>query len=416
MEKIVEKRRGNSKNRRLLFTVVFLVALSFWVGINVGYVKNREVASFAILANNSVLPPEAVDFGPFWKVWNVLNERFVSATTTDFISNEELLWGAISGLADAYGDPYTVFFPPAEAETFKEEINGSFGGVGIEIGIRDGSLTVIAPLKGSPAELAGMKAGDRIIEVDGKFVENISIDKAVQKIRGEIGTKVVLNIARKNIDGLISIEVVRDTIKIPTLDAKLREDGVFVISLYNFSAPSSGLFGEAIREFEASESNKLIIDLRNNPGGFLEASVEIASWFLPSGKIVVSEDFGGEQSGVDHRTRGSQVISKKFKTVVLVNEGSASASEILAGALKEHGVAIVIGKSTFGKGSVQELVPITSDTSLKVTIARWLTPNGNSISNGGLDPDIEVEITEEEFLDGKDPQLDRAVQFLIEDN
>lgn len=409
-----QQKRTGKKNMRLLATVVFLVALSFWVGINVGYVKSRESAPFAILADERALPPTSVDFTPLWQVWNILDERFVPATTTEAVSEQELLWGAIEGLAGAYRDPYTIFLPPAQNTVFEESINGSFGGVGIEIGIRDEVLTVIAPLKDSPAERAGIKAGDVIVEVDGVYMEDAPIDEAVQVIRGEIGTEVVLSVRREGVSELIPIPIKRDTIKIPTIDTELRSDGVFVISLYNFSAPSAELFAGAIREFGASESNKLILDLRNNPGGFLEASVNVSSWFLPSGKVVVTENFGDGKVN-EHRSRGT-LLNKDFDVVILINEGTASASEIVAGALREHGVATLVGKSTFGKGSVQELVPITDDTSLKVTIARWFTPNGTSISDGGLDPDIEVDFTEEDSLEGRDPQLERAVEFLLENN
>lgn len=390
-----------------------LLLISFWVGVNVGYANSKELEAVTFLSDKNALPPEGVDFSALWKAWSLLQEKFVPVSDADPITDEKLLWGAIQGLAKAYGDPYTVFFPPAEAETFQEDIKGSFGGVGIEIGMRNSVLTVISPLKDSPAERAGVKSGDKILEIDGESTEGITIEKAVQTIRGEIGTPVKLTVAHEE-GGIETVTVVRDEIRIPTIDTKLRDDGVFVIELYNFSAPSTSLFRNAYKEFLASDSHLLILDLRNNPGGFLESAVDIASLFLPEGKVVVTESFGEDIPPRIHRSKGSNIENKRsFDMVILVNEGSASASEIVAGALQEHGKALLVGKHTFGKGSVQELVPVTSDTSLKVTIARWLTPEGNSISDGGLKPDVEVEITPEDVSEGRDPQLEKAVQLLL---
>jgi len=288
----------------------------------------------------------------------------------------------------------------------------------MEIGVRGGALVVIAPLKGTPAEQAGVKSGDRILEIDGESTEGMTVDEAVQRIRGERGTAVTITIQRDDERELREIEIVRAVISIPTIETadaqspELRADGIFVIRLFNFSAISSGLFRQALREFVESGDDKLILDLRGNPGGFLEASVDIASWFLPAGKVVVTEDLGGEGEPRVHRSKGLNIFNENLKMAVLIDQGSASASEILAGALQEHGVAVLVGEHTFGKGSVQELIDVTSDTSLKITVARWLTPNGVSISDGGLSPDIEVAITEEDIAAGRDPQLDRAAEYL----
>jgi len=411
----MEENIFNIKNRKKLvhMGVVFvLLVATFWVGVNVGYTNNRKVAPFALLSDKDALPPEEIDFSPLWKAWNVLEQRHVPATTTSPKTNEDFLWGTIEGLAASYGDPYTVFFPPAESSIFEEDINGSFGGVGMEIGIREGVLTVIAPLKGTPAERAGVESGDWIIEIDGESTDKLSVDKAVQKIRGEVGEVVTLTISREGEKELKTLEIVRAVINIPTIDTELREDGVFVISLYNFSAPSPNLFRTALQEFVQTDSNKLILDLRNNPGGFLEAAIDMASWFLPAGKVVVTEDFGQTDEPRIHRSKGYNIFTEHLGMVILVNEGSASASEILAGALQEHGIATLVGQSTFGKGSVQEVIKITPDTSLKVTIARWLTPNGVSISDGGLSADVEVEVTEEDVVAGRDAQLLRGVSIL----
>jgi carboxyl-terminal processing protease len=249
----------------------------------------------------------------------------------------------------------------------------------------------------------------------------MSVDAAVKLIRGKKGTSVTLTILREGHKDSIEKTVVRDVINIPTLDTevkypagaeKTKGNAIFVIKLYNFSAISPELFRQALREFVASGAHKLVLDLRGNPGGYLDAAVSMASWFIPSGKVVVTEDFGPNEDPKVYRSRGPAIFNNNLRFVVLVDGGSASASEILAGALQEHGVAQVVGVNTFGKGSVQELIKITPETSLKVTVARWLTPKGNSISEGGLKPDFEVKMTPDDVAAGKDLQMNKAIEIL----
>lgn len=413
MKKII-----NNKIVLVLGILIFSVAI-FFIGY---YVGNKNVSGvdepYTVTCNVKDIATknvQDVDLSDFWAVWSVLNDKFVSSTTTK-VSIQEKIWGAIEGLTSSFGDPYTVFFPPKEAEVFQTSIDGNFSGVGMEIGIKDEQLIVVTPLKGTPAEKAGMLPGDKIIGIDDKNTSNLSVEEAVQLIRGERGTKVKLTIIRKGVNKSFDVEIVRDTITIPTIDTKLREDGVFVISLYNFSAVSPELFKNALKEFVDSKSDKLILDLRGNAGGYLGVAVDMASWFLPEGKIVVTEDFGEknkEENNV-HRSRGYNIFNKNLKFVILVDNGSASASEILAGALREHGIAKLVGINTFGKGSVQELVNIGNDkASLKVTVAHWLTPNGKSISNGGLTPDYKVENTEKDRENKIDRQMNKAVEVLL---
>ncbi|MBI2046132.1 MAG: S41 family peptidase [Parcubacteria group bacterium] len=395
----------------IIFLGLIVIGAVFSVGVYAGYKERPEVNKIVSLINKEdASVAEAADFNAFWKAWNVLNEKYIAATST-IPSAQEKVWGAIAGLASAYGDPYTVFFPPQEAAIFQSDVNGNFGGVGMEIGIRNGALSVVSPLKNTPAERAGLKAGDVILEIDGVVSIDMPVDKAVQKIRGKQGTSVKLKIGR---EGALPFEVsiTRDIINIPIIDTKLRSDGVFVISLYSFAATSPNAFRDSLQEFSNSGSDKLIIDLRGNPGGFLEAAVDIASWFLPQGKTVVRESFKDHGNEQVYRSKGYDVFTDSLKMAILINGGSASASEILAGALHEHGKAILVGEKSFGKGSVQELVPITADTSLKVTIARWLTPNGISISEEKLAPDYEVKMTPEDVKAGKDPQMEKAADLL----
>ncbi len=399
----------NERYTQIILSFVMSVAL-FATGFFVGGREKSKITSVEFV-NTEGIESEVVDLAPFWKAWKILEEKFTPASTTsESISGQERIWGAIAGLASSYDDPYTVFFPPVESKAFEEEISGSFGGVGMEIGIADDLLTVIAPLKNTPAYRAGVLAGDKIVEIDGKSAINMTTDEAIGLIRGESGTKVTITFLRKEIPEPIVKDIVRANIEIPTVNTKMTEEGIFVIELYNFSATSPNLFRSALREFIESGSGKLILDLRNNPGGFLEASLDMASWFLPTGKVVVVEDFGGKRNNKEYRSKGYNIFNDNLKMVILVNEGSASASEILAGALREHNKAIIIGRQTFGKGSVQELVSITGETSLKVTVAHWLTPLGNSISEGGLTPDIVVERGEEK--DG-DVIFKKAVEYLL---
>lgn len=394
-----------------------VIGATFVAGLYFGSARGiSQAASFvSTVILDRAAPPEGLDVEQLWRAWKLLDDRFVrTGTTTDALTDEEKLWGAVRGLTESYGDPYTVFLPPEETQAFSEDINGNFEGVGMEIGIRDGALTVVSPLKGTPAERAGLQSGDTILRIDEKNAEGLSVEAAVKLIRGPRGTAVKLLISRSDVTEPFIVSVTRDVIQIPSIHTALRNDGIFVISLYSFSAVAPQRFREALREFVESGSTRLILDLRGNPGGFLEASVDMASWFLPLGKAVVIEDFGDKEDDIVYRSKGYDIFkNRKLDMAILVNQGSASASEILAGALSEHGVGKLIGERTFGKGSVQELVDLGGGASLKVTIARWLTPSGASISDGGLTPSIEAPRTSKDVQEGKDPQLDAAVVYLL---
>jgi len=399
------------KHAALLALGAIIAVGSFNLGFNSGE-KNLSTAVVDI-ENLNKNRPANVDFAPFWKAWNLINEKYVPASTTsETVGDQEKVWGAIKGLTSSLGDPYTVFFPPVESELFESDIRGNFEGVGMEVVAKDGAITVIAPLKDSPAAKAGIMAGDRIIKIDSQETGNLSTEDAVGIIRGPKGTRVTLTIFRNGEREPFDIKVTRDVIGIPTIDTKELPGGIFVIELYSFSAQSPNLFRTALREFILSNNDKLILDLRGNPGGYLEAAIDMASWFLPSSRVVVREDFGQSRGEKVYRSKGYDIFSEDLKFVILIDKGSASASEILAGALAEHGRAILVGDRTFGKGSVQELVNITSETSLKVTIARWLTPNGLSISQDGIEPKFIVKYSPTDREAGRDPQLEKAIEIL----
>lgn len=402
MLKCVSMKTFYKKTSAIVLSVA-LFLLIFGSGFFIGNSKHN-------FFGNGVGAQEPLDLSSFWKTYSLLEDKFVN-TKDENITEEEKVYGAIKGLVESYGDPYTIFLPPSETEQFEETISGVFTGVGMEVGIRDNFLTVISPLKNSPAEKAGVVSGDKIIAINGESSIDISVDEAVNKIRGEKGTKVSITVIREGSKDPINIEITRDIISIPTIDTEIK-DGVFIISLYNFSASSANDFRNALREFTLSDTNRLVLDLRGNPGGFLQSSIEVVSWFLPAGKAVVVEDFGSNKEQKVFRSKGYNIFNDNLKMAVLIDGGSASASEIVAGALQEHGVAKLVGKNTFGKGSVQELVDITDKTSLKVTIARWLTPNGKSISDGGLTPDYEVSLDPDKFKNGTDTQLEEAIKLV----
>lgn len=393
-------------------TAVFaLVLLGFFLGgLYVGSSRGPEIEKILNISNAETPASVNADFEPFWKVWNTINEKYPNPYK---ISDQKKIEGAISGLIGSLNDPYSVFFNSDETKEFEEEISGSFTGIGVEVGIRDKILTVIAPLKDTPGYKAGLKPGDKILKIDQIETSSLSIDEAIKLIRGEKGTAVTLTIFQEDDKEPKEFKIIRDTINVPTLDSELRKDGIFVMKLYSFSANSQNLFKKAISEFLKSKSSKLILDLRGNPGGYLSASIDISSWFLPSGKIIVTENYGGNKKDKMHRSLGHNIFTDKMKMIILIDEGSASASEIVAGALHDYKIAELVGEKSYGKGSVQEVVNITPETILKITVAEWLTPNGTSISETGLTPDYKVEITDKDVEAKKDPQMDKAVQLLI---
>lgn len=389
--------------------VVVIILGAFFGGVKVG-ASNLPAIEKVQLKNKETQVATQADFAAFWKVWNSINEKYPQS---DKVTDQEKIYGAISGLVDSLDDPYSVFFNPEDTKVFQEEISGNFTGVGMEVGIKDKVLTVIAPLKDTPAYRANIQPGDKILKIDNQSTLDLGVEKAIKLIRGEKGTTVTLTISREEVKDPITVKIVRDVINIPTLDTELRPDGIFVIKLYSFSANSANLFRNAIKTFAAAKTDKLLLDLRGNPGGYLDAAVDISSWFLPSGKTIVTEDYSRDMEAEVFRSKGYNVFNDKLKFVILIDGGSASASEIVAGAMQDHKRAKLVGSQSFGKGSVQEAIKITKDTLLKITVAKWLTPNGNLIEGKGLTPDYVVELTPKDVADKKDRQLEKAVEVLL---
>ncbi len=356
-----------------------------------------------------VCKPETVDFSLFWDAYNKLQENFIDPKKID---DQKIIYGAISGMAKSLGDPYTDFFDPKQANAFKQDLSGAFDGIGVEIGIKKEQLIVIAPLKGTPGDKAGLKAGDQILQINKKSTFDISVDEAVNTIRGKKGTKVTLTIFREGWTDTKDIEIIRDTIKINSVEWELKEGNVAYIRISHFDQSLSFDFKKAAREILQGPAKKIVLDLRNNPGGYLEVGQEITGWFIKNGEIVTIEDFGAGKEKKQYLAEGNAALID-YPIVALINKGSASAAEILAGALRDNRGVQLIGEKSFGKGSVQEVITLQDGASfLKVTIAKWLTPKGTSISEVGLTPDVKVEAAGSDAKPGEDPQLQKALEII----
>ncbi|PIR86789.1 MAG: S41 family peptidase [Candidatus Harrisonbacteria bacterium CG10_big_fil_rev_8_21_14_0_10_49_15] len=399
------------RQKRVTITVVFiLTAVLLGGGFLLGQYQATGAQALYPPYGADVLEPAVeldAEFSLFWEAWQQLRSRHVKAP--DF-TDQDFVYGGVEGLAGTFNDPYTTFFPPTEAEQFNENVKGNFGGIGAEIGIRNDILTVIAPLEDSPAQAEGLKAGDAILRIDGQPTEGMTITEAVGHIRGEVGTVVVLTLMRDSWLAPQEISVTRGRISIPTLKTELHENGKIIqIRLFAFNENATKEFYKAVSSALSSGVEGVVLDLRNNPGGFLEVAVDLAGWFLERGDVVVSERFrGGDEQ--EFLARGNAALLD-VPVVVLINQGSASASEILAGALRDQRQIPLVGEISFGKGTVQELVPLSDGSSLKVTIAEWVLPGGQVLSSG-LEPDHLVSFTDEDLEAERDVQLEKALEVL----
>lgn len=352
--------------------------------------------------------PQAVtaDFGTFWQAWQLIGENHLRGATVD---SQTKVYGAIRGLVGSLGDPYSEFFSPKESQRFQQLVQGNFGGVGIEIGVRSGQLAVIAPLKGTPADRAGLKAGDQILKINASSTDGMTVDEAVSIIRGPVGSPVTLSLLRQGWEKPRDFTLTRATIEIPTLDMTMKGNIVY-LQMYGFNANSERLFYEAMVRAQQAGARGMVFDLRNNPGGYLDVAVDLAGWFLPKGTLVVSEQ-GRQGTLKELKAYGNEALAE-FPVVVLINAGSASASEILSGALRDQRHITLVGDQSFGKGTVQEIEDLRDGSSLKLTVAHWVLPSGNILENGGLKPDIEVAMTDEDTKAGRDPQLAKALEVV----
>jgi carboxyl-terminal processing protease len=385
---------------------VLLLAIAFYGGYYFGN-NNDEITNLEIPENGESELLNS-DFSLFWDSIKIIKNKFYKP---DNIEDSNILYGAIEGAMSSLGDPYSTFFNPSDAKKFEEDIQGSFGGIGAEIGIRDGQLIVVAPLKGNPAELVGLKAGDKILKVGDDFTNDFSVEDTVKKIRGEKGTDVVLLIARDGWKEAKEFTITRDKIIVPTIEYEMKNDKIGYIQLFSFNGNATNEFYKASFDLLLKSPRGLILDLRNNSGGYLQVANDLSGWFLEKGDVITKERFKSGNTR-DFRANGNGAWTN-VPVVLLANGGSASASEILIGAVKYHHPNVtVVGETTFGKGTVQEVETLKDGSKIKVSIAEWLTPANESINENGIDPDIEVKIEEEDTK--VDPQLEKALEIIKE--
>lgn len=398
---------GRFKGYLIVAVLAFLLG---WQAASYGLLDKFSNADFAKDSGVNDAGGEIaqdVDLNLFWLIWKMLDEQYVDADT---ITDENKIYGAIQGLVDSYGDPYTTFMDPAESGEFKNSIEGKLEGIGAELVKEEGNLVIVTPLKNSPAEKAGLKAGDIILKVEAEFTADMTMFEAIMKIRGEKGTTVKLTVLRTGVEKPFEVSIVRDSIDIDSVTMEKLDGGIVYLSVNQFNDKTNDQFGKAISELILDEPKGLIVDLRFNGGGYLDIAVELLSYLLPSETpVVLIRDKEGEE--VKKLANGNPKLLK-VPLVVLVNEGSASASEIVAGAIADQKRGVIMGTVTFGKGTVQEVADFADGSSMRFTIAKWFTPNGRSVNKVGLTPDIIVEVLDEDAEKNYDRQKEEAAKYL----
>ncbi len=390
----------------ITFSLFVLVCGSYGIGVVVGQGAkiSFEKGIIPVIINKRPETPREVDFKLFWDVWDIVEEKY-----TGDINYQKMLFGAISGMVEALGDPYTMFLDPEETAQFNQEMEGSFSGIGAEVEAKDDRIIIVSPLEGTPAFKAGLKPQDIILKIDGQDTQNMSLDEAVSLIRGEKGTKVTLTIQREGLSQPKDFEITRDVIEIKSVTWSVKENDIAYIEINRFNEDTTTEFDKIAKEIADLDPLGIILDLRNNPGGYLDVAVDIASEFIEDGVIAIEESKDGKREELNATVKAH---FPDIPLVVLINQGSASGSEIVAGAIVDRGRGILIGEESFGKGSVQEIENFMYDTSLRITVAHWLTPSGKSISEEGLEPNIEIQMTDEDYEVDRDPQLDKAIEYL----
>ncbi|MFA6215172.1 MAG: S41 family peptidase [Patescibacteria group bacterium] len=424
-----EKPRKKSFSAILkIYSLIILVGLIFGAGFIFGRlpeIKQANSAKGKVLNTEQPAPEylsKDVDFQEFWQIWSYVKNNYVKAD----VSESQMFYGALAGIVASLKDPYSVFLDPEISKKFEQELSGSFEGIGAEIGLKDNQLTIIAPLPGTPADKAGLKAGDKVLAIDGKDTAGIALDYAVNLIRGEQGTAVTLTVVSNGDKEPREVKITRgkieiDSVKFSRKDSsgktvaaadksfELKAGDIADIELLYFNENTLADWNKTVQDVLAANPKGIILDLRNNPGGYLNTAIEVAGEWI-NGKTVVFERLRNGDKIAHSGNR--QPRFEGIPTVVLVNKGSASGSEIVAGALQDYGVATLIGETTFGKGSVQDLKNFPDGSAVKLTIAEWLTPNGKNINEAGIKPNIEVKLTKEDYDADKDPQLDKALEVL----
>lgn len=387
-------------NKNLELPVYKAIAVALALGVFSfmgGWLVNQTYPS--LLSGQS----SELELGELRRIYALLKKNYDGE-----LDKSKLEEGAKAGFVAAAGDPYTTYLNAQAAKQLNDDLTGTLSGIGAEIGIKNEQLQVVAPIEGSPADKAGLQPGDRIQLINGEDTSDLSLDEAVTKIRGEKGTQVKLSISRRG-GQPFEVSITRDMIVVKSVEWKIQEPGIGYIKLSRFGTDTVELMEQAAVELKRQGAGKIILDLRNNPGGYLDGAVKVASQFV-SNKLVVTEKKGKRVVDELYSTSGGQLVG--MPSVLLINNGSASASEIVAGALQDHGTAIVVGETSFGKGSVQEIKNLSRGAQLKITIAHWFTPKGRNISKEGIKPDVSVELSQDDYDNNRDPQLEKALERL----
>lgn len=402
-----------------IFLFLTLIIFFFGAGYRLGEYQQRQKI------NQRFNPPltqtnfssstedKSIDFSLFWDVWDKLEEKYIEKKK---IEAKKMLYGAIKGMVSSLDDPYTFFLTPEENKRSKDDLQGKFEGIGAQLGLKDKRIIIVAPLKNSPAAKAGLRSGDYINKVDGQSTANWTLNDAVSKIRGPKKTKVVLTIEREKKEKDYSI--IRDEIKVPSVELSFEKNNIAYLKVNQFGDNTYDEWDQAVAEILTQNKRDsikgIILDLRDNPGGYLEGAVYLGSEFLPKGKLIVRQESTTYGNKNYFSQRDGQL--QQFPLVILVNKGSASASEILAGALHDHNKATLVGEKTFGKGSVQEALDLKEGSGLHLTVAKWILPNGDWINGKGIEPEIKIENTIKEgntLMREDDKQLEKAIKILL---
>lgn len=399
-ETVTQSKRRSPKTA---LVAIVLVVVSFAAGLVLGNRSAHTGGALTTLLNRSSSQQREISFDLFWQVWDLLDQKFVQQP----VDGQKRFYGAIKGMVSSLGDPYTAFMDPDETKAFQNDLEGSFDGIGIEIGIRNDVLTVIAPIDDSPAARAGIHAGDVILKIDDTLSSDLSLNEAVQKIRGEKGTTVRLTLVRGK-DKPFEVSVERDNISVNSVKMTIHGD-VAVIEISRFGDTTTQEMNQIIDDLASKKVKGIVVDVRNNPGGFLQTAIEVGSMFIPDGTIVQEQDSKGNRTSFS--ATGNAKL-KDYPVAVLINQGSASAAEILAGALRDRRNAPVVGEKSFGKGSVQEITQLSDGSSVRITVAKWFTPNGDSIDHDGINPSEAVTLSDDDINHSRDPQLDKALSLV----
>jgi carboxyl-terminal processing protease len=390
--------KKDKQNQKLIITIFVSLIVGIIIGVNFSTSFNNGGTIGVSNQNN-------LDLKPFWKVWETVNKDFVLVENID---SEKAIYGSIKGLITSLDDPHSDFMTPDEAKIFKGDLDQEIQGIGAEISLDDGVLTIITPLKNSPAEIAGLKPNDKIIAINGEDSTSLGLLEGIAKIRGAKGTKVTLTIYRESLEEPIDLTIIRDKISVESVTSELLKEDIYYVSINQFSNDTAKEFLKVVNDIILENPKGIILDLRNNGGGYLDIAVDILGEFFPANTHVLTVKTGAIKATETYKTNGAARL-QDYKTVILINEGSASASEILAGAMQDLGKALILGKQSYGKGTVQEVVDFEDGSSLRLTIAQWLTPKNRDINKIGITPDSVVEITDETV----DSQLNAAVKEIL---